>query len=50
METVLETEALILRPWKPEDIDQLVEGLNDIRVAQWLAFVPHPYLRADGEK
>lgn len=50
METVLETEALMLRPWRPDDIDQLVDGLNDIGVAQWLAFVPHPYQRADGLK
>jgi ribosomal-protein-alanine N-acetyltransferase len=46
METALETEALILRPWRTTDIDQLVEGLNDIKVAQWLAFVPHPYRRS----
>lgn len=50
METILETEALILRPWRPEDIDQLVEGLNNIEVAEWLAFVPHPYGRSDGLK
>ena len=50
MNIVLETEALILRPWRPEDIDQLVEGLNNIEVAQWLAFVPHPYSRADALK
>ncbi len=50
METTLETGALILRPWSPKDIDQLIEGLNDIEVAQWLAFVPHPYLRSDGLK
>lgn len=50
MEAVLETGALILRPWRPEDIEALVEGLNDIEVAQWLAFVPHPYRRSDGLK
>lgn len=50
MKAALETTALILRPWKLEDIDQLVEGLNDIKVSQWLAFVPHPYRRSDGLK
>jgi [ribosomal protein S5]-alanine N-acetyltransferase len=50
METALETAALILRPWRSKDIDQLVAGLNDIEVAQWLAFVPHPYLPSDGLK
>lgn len=50
LEPVLETEALILRPWRPEDIEQLVDGLDNIEVAQWLAFVPHPYLPADARK
>ncbi len=48
METTLETESLILRPWRLEDIEQLVEGLNNMEVARWLAFVAHPYLRSDG--
>lgn len=47
MEAVLETGSLILRPWRSDDLEQLVDGLNDIRVAQWLAFVPHPYARSD---
>lgn len=47
METVVTTETLVLRPWRGDDIDQLVDGLNNIEVAQWLAFVPHPYSRSD---
>jgi RimJ/RimL family protein N-acetyltransferase len=50
MEAALETESLILRPWKAVDIDQLVQGLNDVSVSQWLAYVPHPYLRSEGMK
>jgi RimJ/RimL family protein N-acetyltransferase len=50
MDAALETKTLILRPWRPEDIDQLVEGLNNVKVSQWLAFVPHPYRRSDGLK
>lgn len=46
MDTILETQSLRLRPWRREDVDQLVDGLNDMKVAQWLAFVPHPYLRS----
>ncbi len=46
----LETDRLILREWAPTDIDDLVEGLSDIEVAQWLAFVPHPYTAIDAEK
>ncbi|WP_117192562.1 GNAT family N-acetyltransferase [Rhizobium terrae] len=50
MEAILETEALVLRPWRLADLDQLIEGLNDLRVSPWLAFVPHPYQRSDGLK
>lgn len=50
MEVVLETRSLILRPFKADDLDALVEGLNHIEVARWLAFVPHPYRREDGLK
>lgn len=46
----LATNRLILREWTLGDIDDLVEGLNDIEVAKWLAFVPHPYTNADAEK
>lgn len=46
----LETNRLILRDWTLQDVNDLVEGLNDIEVAKWLAFVPHPYTTADAEK
>lgn len=46
----LETNRLVLRDWDLNDIDDLVEGLNDIDVSKWLAFVPHPYTIADAEK
>ena len=39
----IETPRLTLRPWGEEDIEQLTLGLNDLEVAKWLAFVPHPY-------
>lgn len=42
-EAVLQTERLVLRPWGPQDVSDLVEGLGELSVAQWLAFVPHPY-------
>ena len=47
--TVIESERLILRSWKDEDIDALWEGLNNIRVSKWLAGVPFPYTRKDAE-
>lgn len=43
MDIRIETSRLVLRPWSEADIEQLALGLNDIGVAKWLAFVPHPY-------
>ncbi len=43
MSIKIETARLTLRPWNEEDIEQLTHGLNDLKVAKWLAFVPHPY-------
>lgn len=43
----IESERLILRKWKDSDIDDLVEGLNNLNVSKWLAFVPYPYTRED---
>ena len=43
MDIKIETSRLTLRPWGEEDIEQLTLGLNDLEVAKWLAFVPHPY-------
>ena len=46
----LATGRLILRDWTAGDIHDLIEGLNDLRVTRWLAFVPHPYTKADAER
>lgn len=46
----LETERLILREYKMEDIDDVVEGLNNINVSKWLADVPFPYTRKDAKE
>ena len=46
---VLETKRLILRDWELADAHDLVSGLNNIEVSQWLAFVPYPYTLADAE-
>ena len=45
----LETKRLILREWRKGDVADLIEGLNDLSVARWLAFVPHPYTRKHAE-
>ncbi len=46
---IIESKRLILRDWKDEDIDDLVEGLNNINVAKWLAGVPVPYTKEDAK-
>ena len=46
----IETERLILRKFKLTDIDDLVEGLNNLNVSKWLASVPFPYTREDAQK
>jgi RimJ/RimL family protein N-acetyltransferase len=43
----IQTSRLTLRPWGAEDVEQLTLGLNDLEVARWLAFVPHPYSTSD---
>lgn len=43
IDVVLDTPRLKLRPWSGQDVEQLTSGLNDLDVAKWLAFVPHPY-------
>ena len=43
----IETGRLILKEYKIEDIDNVVEGLNNINVSKWLADVPFPYTRED---
>ena len=46
----LETARLVLREWSRSDVSDLVDGLGDLTVARWLAFVPHPYTEQDAEK
>ena len=49
MDIKIETSRLTLRPWGEEDIEQLTLGLNDLELAKWLAFVPHPYSTSHAE-
>ena len=43
-------KRIILRSWKNEDVEDLVEGLNNINVSKWLATVPYPYTKRDAEE
>lgn len=49
MGITIETPRLTLRPWGEEDIEPLTRGLNDLTLAKWLAFVPHPYSTSDAQ-
>jgi len=46
----LETERLIIRSWKVQVIDDLIEGLNNYNVSKWLAVVPFPYSKENAEQ
>ena len=43
----IETERLILRQFKIEDADDLVEGLNNINITKWMSHTPFPYTKKD---
>lgn len=47
MNIIIETERLILRQWTMDDIDDIVEGLNNLNVTKWLAGAPYPYTKDD---
>ena len=44
---VIEGKRIILRNWEDKDVNDLVEGLNNLNVAKWLASVPYPYTQND---
>jgi len=46
---IIESNRLILRNWKDEDINDLVEGLNNINLSKWMAGVPFPYTEQDAK-
>ncbi len=46
---IIDSKRLILRSWENRDIADLVEGLNNINVAKWMAGVPYPYNENDAK-
>ena len=46
-EIIIETNRLLLRQWSMNDADDLVEGLNNINVSQWMSHTPFPYTKRD---
>lgn len=47
---ILETERLILREFEDSDVDEMVEGLNNLNVTKWMAQVPYPYTKKDAKE
>ena len=47
MTAPITTQRLVLRPFRAEDGDRVVELLNNFAVTRWLAKVPHPFTHAD---
>ena len=46
----IESKRIILRSFKDDDIQDLVEGLNNINVSKWMGGVPFPYTESDAKK
>ena len=46
---IIESKRLVLRNWRDEDVDDLVEGLNNINVSKLMAGVPFPYSKNDAK-
>ena len=46
----IESKRLILRNWEYGDVEDIVEGLNNIEVAKWMAGVPYPYTENDAKQ
>ena len=46
-DVIIETERLMLRQYKLEDADDIVEGLNNLNVTKWLQGAPYPYTKDD---
>jgi RimJ/RimL family protein N-acetyltransferase len=46
---VLESQRLILRPYRPSDIEAMTVWLGDFDVSRMMARIPHPYTEEDAE-
>ena len=44
---VIESERLILRSFRLEDAEDLVDGLNNINITKWMSRTPYPYTKED---
>ena len=47
---VVRTARLVLRPFRPDDVDAVFRACQDAESRRWLASLPEPYTRADAEE
>jgi RimJ/RimL family protein N-acetyltransferase len=45
----LRGEAVILRPWREDDIPAILAAIEDPDILRWIPVIPRPYTRADAE-
>ena len=45
----IESKRIILRSYEDTDIQDIVEGLNNINVSKWMGSVPFPYTESDAK-
>jgi [ribosomal protein S5]-alanine N-acetyltransferase len=46
----LVTQRLLLRPIQKDDVDDIVEGINNLKVSKWLLKVPYPFKKKDAQE
>jgi RimJ/RimL family protein N-acetyltransferase len=46
--TTLAIDELLLRPWRPTDVDAVLAACQDPDIARWVT-IPQPFVRADAE-
>jgi RimJ/RimL family protein N-acetyltransferase len=49
MTQTIQTERLLLRPIRPADAKDVVDGIGSFEVSRWLTHAPHPYSLQDAE-
>lgn len=44
---VVRTERLVLRPYRPDDVDAVHRACQDAGIQRWISVIPVPYTEAD---
>lgn len=49
MTQTLQTDRLVLRGFRTDDVEPITNLIGNLKVARWLTHVPHPYTLEDAE-